>query len=371
MLSGGGTGGHVYPLLAVAEALERDDKAADLLYVGSSGGVEEGLVAGKGPALSAVEGIPFRAVAAGQLRGKAPWTVVSSVLRLIRGAGQARRLMREFAPDVALVTGGYASVPVVVAAWLQKVPVVIYLPDLEPGLAIRVLSRFAQRVAVTFEEVRRYFPPGKAVVTGYPVRAEFLAADRATARQRFGLDAGLRTVTIFGGSRGAHSINVATAQALPALLAHGQVIHISGQRDAEVMQRAREALPAPQRERYKLYPYLHQGMAEALAAADVVVARAGASTLGEFPAVGVPGVLVPYPHAGQHQQRNADYLAQRGAAVIVDDAALSDQLRPTILRLLDDEATLREMARRARSLAQPDAAAQIVGVLRGLNHGYI
>ncbi len=353
----------MYPLLAVAETLKKDDEASELIYVGSSGGVEEELVA--------AAGIPFRAVDAGPLRGKAPWTVVTSALRLLRGVGQTGRLIREFAPDAALVTGGYVSVPVVVAARRHRVPVVIYLPDLEPGLAIRVLSRFAQRVAVTCEEVCRYFPPGKAVVTGYPVRAEFLAADRAAAGQRFGLDAERKTVTIFGGSRGAHSINVATAQALPTLLEHCQVIHISGRRDAEAMQRAREALPESQRERYKLYPYLHQGMAQALAAADLVVARAGASTLGEFPAAGVPSILVPYPYAGRHQQRNAAYLARHGAALIVDDAALSEELLPTILRLLNDEAALAEMTRRVRALARPEATRHIVEVLRGCTHGNI
>ena len=183
IISGGGTGGHVYPALAIVEALTATGlQDVSLLYVGSEGGVEE--------ELARRQGIAFRAIAAGQVRGLMPWTMARNLMRIARGLFQARRIVGEFAPRVVLVTGGYVCVPVALAAWARRIPVLIYLPDLEPGLAIRVLSRFAARVAVSFPEVARYFGAGKAVVTGYPVRAAFFAADKAAARATFALETG-------------------------------------------------------------------------------------------------------------------------------------------------------------------------------------
>jgi UDP-N-acetylglucosamine--N-acetylmuramyl-(pentapeptide) pyrophosphoryl-undecaprenol N-acetylglucosamine transferase len=266
-------------------------------------------------------------------------------------------------------------VPVVLAGWLRRVPILIYLPDIEPGLAVRFLARFADRVAVSFEEVARYFAAGQVVVTGYPVRPELLAADPVEvgqvsipatrrpspiARARLDLEPGRKTLLVFGGSHGARSINVAVSEIAAELAEEYQVLHIAGREDEHWLQARREELPDHLRRRYRVYAYLHQEMADALAAADLVVARAGAATLGEFPAVGLPSLLVPYPYAGQHQWLNADYLAQAGAAVVVDDADLSrGVLLPTIRRLLDDEATLLEMRANARRLARPEAAWRI------------
>lgn len=353
MISGGGTGGHVYPALAVVESLTATgSQDTSLLYVGSEGGVEEGL--------ARRQGIAFRTIAAGQVRGLAPWTVARNLIRLGRGLVQARRIVGEFAPQVVLVTGGYVCVPVALAAWARRIPVLIYLPDLEPGLAIRALSRFAARVLVSFPEVGRYFAADKALVTGYPVRTAFFSAGKAAARVTFALEAEKPVVTVFGGSRGARSINRALCSILDELLKHCQVIHVSGALDADwVMERA-ESLPLDLRTRYRHYAYLHEEMVDALAAADLVVARAGASTLGEFPALGLPSVLVPYPYAGQHQDLNADYLVQRGAAVKIADAELDAKLLPTIKTLLDDRARLAEMGARARTLARQEAARRIV-----------
>lgn len=235
----------------------------------------------------------------------------------------------------------------------------IYLPDLEPGLAIRLLSRFATRVAVSFPEVWRYFAADKTVVTGYPVRAAFFTADRAAARTTFGLGTESPVVTVFGGSRGARSINRAVSAILDELLQLCEVIHVSGQLDAEwVAERAR-SLPPDLQVRYRHYAYLHEEMVDALAAADLVVARAGASTVGEFPALGLPSILVPYPYAGQHQDVNAEYLVQRGAGIKIDDAELSTKLLPTIRALLSERERLAEMGERARALAQPQAAQHI------------
>ncbi len=337
--------------------------AAAVLYVGSEDGVEV--------ELAARAGLPYRAIATGQLRGRAPWTAARNLLRMAHGVRQSAAILREFRPQVCFVTGGYVCSPVVWAAYRMGTPILIYLPDLTPGLAIRVLSRLADRVAVSFPEVASWFP-GKAVVTGYPVRQELhtAATNRDAARAHFGLDPATPTLLVFGGSRGAHSINQALLAALPALIAHTQVIHISGALDWPLAAAGATALPADRRGRYHAFAYLHDDMALALAAADLVVARAGASTLGEFPLLGLPSILAPYPYAGQHQDANADYLVQRGAALKLRDDELGARLAPLALDLLRDRQRLKGMAQQAAALARPQAAEAIVDELLSLGASY-
>jgi len=295
-----------------------------------------------------------------------PWTAAANLIKLWVGGVQAYLAMGRFRPDAILVTGGYVSVPVALAGRLRRVPLLIYLPDIVPGLAIQRLARWATRIAVSFEDTLTYFEKGKAVVTGYPVRADFLGADQAQARQRLRLRSELPVATIVGGSRGAHRINVAVAATLAELLPACQLVHICGHEDAPAALDQRTKLPAELQERYHPYAYLHDEMTAALAAADVVVARAGASTLGELPVLGLPGILVPYPYSGQHQDANADYLVRHGAAVKVADADLERELAPTLLGLLRDRDRLMEMARCARALSQPDAARRIAAELQAV-----
>ena len=247
--------------------------------------------------------------------------------------------------------------PVVIAAWQKGIPVMVYLPDLEPGLAVRLQSRFARRVAVSFEEVLGFFPARKAWVSGYPVRASILEAKREWAMDLLGLDSSLKTLFVLGGSRGARSLNEALAAILPELLDVCQVVHMSGELDWERVQEHRAGLPADLQARYVAYPYLHgDQMPAALSAADLAVARAGASTTGEFPAVGLPSILVPYPYSGQHQQLNADFMVEHGAATSLADGDLGELLKPTVMRLLDDPEILAQMGERARALSKPQAA---------------
>ena len=278
---------------------------------------------------------------------------------MLAGVRQALRETEDFDPEAIFVTGGYVSVPVVVAGWLRRVPVLIYLPDIEPGLAIRVLSRLARRVAVSVEESRRYFPAHKTMVTGYPVRSELFNVDKGKARKALDLEKGVKTLLVFGGSRGARSINLALSQVLDRLLDVCQIVHICGRLDAQWVEGQRAELPARLRARYRAHAYLHEEMVQALAAADLVVARAGAATLGEFPALGLPSILVPYPYAGRHQELNADYLVSHGAAVKMDNADLEEKLLPTVMALFGDEELLLRMGERAHSLARPEAAQHI------------
>ncbi len=352
VITGGGTAGHVSPALAVAQALVATAATGpeDVLYVGSVGGLEERLVADAG--------FPFRGIAAGALRGKSPWAIALNLARLGLGLAQSIAVLRSFRPGAVLATGGYVSVPVAAAAWLLRVPSLVYLPDVEPGLAVRLLSRLVGRVAVTCEESRRFLPAGKTVVTGYPVRAQLRSMDKAEARRLLGLPQDGRVLLVLGGSRGARSVNVAVSRALESLLEICVIVHSSGAMDYDAMKAKRGALPLPQRERYRLYPYLSAELAAALSAADLAVSRAGASTMGEFPAFGLPSLLVPYPFAGAHQRRNADHLASRGAAVVLDNADL-DRLPGLVAQLLGDDERLRGMAHATSVVARPTAAADI------------
>lgn len=340
----------MYPALAAVHAL---DSVTEILWVGSETGLEKGLVQ--------QADIPFKGISAAGLRGKNPIAMLTGLARLGKGYVQSKRLLAEFKPDVLFVTGGYVCAPVTIAAHRMGIPVLIYLPDIQPGQAIKFLSRYATRIAVTAPPAQAFFPAGLAVVTGYPVRNELYTADRQSARQRLNPEADCPTILVFGGSQGARSINQAVTQpdTLATLLARAQLIHISGTPDADRMQAIRNGLSAEQQARYHLYPYLHAEMPDAFAAADLIISRAGASILGEAPAVGVPSILVPYPYSGAHQWPNAQYMADQGAAVIVADADLPQKLRDTVVDLLDDTQERASMALAARKLAKPDAAQAI------------
>ncbi|MBN1937591.1 MAG: undecaprenyldiphospho-muramoylpentapeptide beta-N-acetylglucosaminyltransferase [Anaerolineae bacterium] len=355
LISGGGTGGHVYPALTVAEALKTQQPDVDVLYVGSPDGMERDLVERTV--------WPYRGVDAGQVRGMSPWALFRNGRRLWRGYRQARALLAEWPADAVLVTGGYVTVPVALAAWQRKIPVLVYLPDLEPGWAVRFLSRFATRVAVSFDEVKRFFDSSKVWVSGYPVRAELFTANRQAGYGVLGLDPALKTLLVFGGSRGAQSINRAVGAVLDDLLAECQVVHVSGTLDwPEVEARYAQLRPELQA-RYHVYPYLHEELIAAFAAADLVVSRAGAATLAEWPALGLPSVLVPYPYSGQHQHKNADFMVEHGAAVCIGDARMDAELKLTLLALLGDQTRLKAMGEQSRALSRPDAACKLAAEL--------
>jgi UDP-N-acetylglucosamine--N-acetylmuramyl-(pentapeptide) pyrophosphoryl-undecaprenol N-acetylglucosamine transferase len=313
--------------------------------------------------------IPFQAVASGQFRGKAPWQVAGALTQTARGVAQARRAVRDYQPDVVFSTGGYASAPVLMAARWAGCPIVIYLPDIEPGMTIKLMSRLAERVAVSFDVASQYFPSEKVVVTGYPVRTALYAGDKAAARERLGLGGERPVLLAFGGSQGARSINQAVVRNLEALLRMAQVVHITGTLDYEWVQAAGEALPADVRAGYHCQAYLHETMIDALTAADLVVARAGASTLAEFPAVGLPAILAPYPYSGQHQAVNAAFMAKHGAAVVLADSELAGRLVDVAGQILTNAGLREEMSRRSRSLARPDASRALARTLQELAVG--
>ncbi len=262
MIAAGGTGGHVYPALAVAEALVKDNPQVKLYFVGS-GGLERDLVQ--------ESALPFAAyddVKAGPIAGVSLPRRLLSLLYYVIGSVQALGLMLRYRPQALLLTGGWSGLPVALAAGLRRVPVMIFLPDIEPGSAIRLLRRLASRVALTLDDSAQYFPNTPTEVTGYPLREAFAEATREAGLAHFGLDAARPVLLVFGGSRGARSLNRALLAILPELLAEGlQVIHVSGTLDWPEVEARRDALNHAD---YHAFPYLHHEMGLAQAAADLV-----------------------------------------------------------------------------------------------------
>jgi UDP-N-acetylglucosamine--N-acetylmuramyl-(pentapeptide) pyrophosphoryl-undecaprenol N-acetylglucosamine transferase len=266
-------------------------------------------------------------------------------------------------PRVTIGTGGYACVPACLASWLLRVPIVLFLPDVEPGKAVRALLPLARRVAVTTPDSLRYVNAPKAVLTGYPVRPAFLQTDRDRGRERYGLAEADTVLCVFGGSLGARAINAAVTHILPDLLRLAHVIHVAGQDRLDEVRKRTATLTVAQRARYHLFPYLNEEeMADALAASDLALARSGASVLGELPATGTPAVLVPLPIAGVHQRANAEFLARHGAAMVLDDDRIERDLGGLLGMLLTDRRRLEEMAGACAALAHRDAADHIAAI---------
>lgn len=359
LICAGGTGGGIYPALGTATELQRMGiPSRDILWIGTKGEMEEQLVPRAGLNLATIAGGPIVSV---PLRVQ-----VANGLNLLASVFKSWRMIGRFRPDVMFMTGGYMAAPVTVAAWLRRVPICIYLPDVEPGKSIRFSLPFARKIGATSDASRQFVPAEKLVVTGYPVRAEIRAArewTQAEALAQFDLTPDRKTVFVFGGSRGAWNINQALMHVLPALLQTAQVIHISGTQTWEKVAAFAETLPEDLRVWYRPFPYLHEEMGAAFRAADLVVARAGASMLGEGPAFGLPAILSPLAWAWRYQKVNADYLSERGAAIQLTDEQLPEALLPTIQALLQDESRLAAMQAAAQALDVPNGAANLAQMI--------
>jgi UDP-N-acetylglucosamine--N-acetylmuramyl-(pentapeptide) pyrophosphoryl-undecaprenol N-acetylglucosamine transferase len=388
ILAGGGTGGHLYPALSLARALSgapadpglckpgetipqielqlgpaavdfTSTEAPRLLFISSTGDLDAGMLADAN--------IPTAAVMSRPLSRTSIFAAAAGLAGNTLGVAQAMPLVARFRPDVLIATGGYASVPVVTAAALlrtaRRLPdlkIALVEPNAFPGVANRFLCRAADEVWGAYAETGIFFP-GKFVRTGIPVRPEFYTApSKADARRRLNLDPARTTVLAFGGSQGARTINVAVSAmvARRRLPPEWQILHVTGKRDFEWMAAERNA--EQNDNRYLVLPYMDD-IALAYAASDAVIARAGASTLGELAVSGLPALLVPYPHAAEdHQRKNAQVFASRGAAAIIDDAALdADTLYWALLDIMGEDKRA-AMAAAARGLSQPRALHHMV-----------
>jgi UDP-N-acetylglucosamine--N-acetylmuramyl-(pentapeptide) pyrophosphoryl-undecaprenol N-acetylglucosamine transferase len=366
LVTGGGTGGHVSPALAVIQTLQETAQGADwtpeFRYIGSRGGVEKGLVE--------AAGIPFVGVQSGKLRrasslrGLLTLKNLADAFRVPIGVGEALNEVRRFRPDVVLATGGYVSVPPVIAAGLLRLPVLIHEQTVQIGLANRIAACFATRIALTFDGSASELPlrlRRKSFVTGNPVRQAIFGGDKTNAVARLGFDPtdnALPTLYVTGGALGAQSINRAVESILPELLLSYRVVHQCGEKDGDRMAQFASALPVSLAKRYYATPFVGVEIADIFALADLVVARSGAGTVTEVAAVGKAALFIPLvPTGGDEQTRNAKRLVDAGAAVLLPSKDLDGpRLLSEIQALLSDPVRLSAMGQAATTLATPRAA---------------
>ncbi|MGD9901937.1 MAG: undecaprenyldiphospho-muramoylpentapeptide beta-N-acetylglucosaminyltransferase [Vicinamibacterales bacterium] len=348
LFAGGGTGGHLYPGIAVAEELRRRDPATVVSFVGTARGLESRVV----PAL----GLSLDLIRSAGLKGKSPAALARGLALLPLSALDAWRVLSRRRPDVVVGVGGYSSGPVLLLAALRRLPTLVMEQNTAPGFTNRVLARWVSAAALSYDETLRFFP-GIGIVTGNPVRRQFL--DGRSGDEPVDAAGGKVRVLIVGGSQGARAVNdalVAAAPRLAAAAASVAITHQTGERD---LARVRDAYAAAGCTAI-VAPFLHDMHAQ-MAAADLVVSRAGASSLAELTVLGRPMLLVPLPTAADdHQRKNAAALARAGAAEVIDEGELNgDRLADALLALAADSGTRRRMAAAARAQGRPDAAARV------------
>ena len=350
VIAGGGTGGHVYPGLAVAEEVRRQVPGARVTFAGTSRGLEASAVPAAGFELDVIR-------SAG-LKGKSIAARFRGGMLVLPGLADAWRIVSARRPNVVVGVGGYSSGPVVLVAWMRGVPTLVLEQNAVPGLANRLLSRVVRAAAVTYEETLTHFR-GRGFVSGNPVRAEFFAPPSGDGPATPG-GRPTRRLLVLGGSQGAHVLNRAMAAAAPALVGRLpglEIVHQTGARDLDAVRQGYQQAGIIARVESFLHP-----VAPEMAAADLVISRAGATTLAELAASGRPALLVPFAAAtDDHQRRNARVLVSAHAAVMVEERELSgDRLADEAGRLLGDRGRLLAMGRAMQSLARPDAAGLIV-----------
>jgi UDP-N-acetylglucosamine--N-acetylmuramyl-(pentapeptide) pyrophosphoryl-undecaprenol N-acetylglucosamine transferase len=357
IIAGGGTGGHLYPGIALAREIRRRDAGASIVFVGTAAGVEARVVPR--------EGFPLELIRVAGLKGKSRVARLKGFALLPLATVDAWRVISRHRPEVVVGVGGFASGPVLLLAALRRYPTMLLEQNALPGITNRLLARVVRAAAVTFEEALRFFP-GTGFVAGNPVRPEFFQVVDAEDRGKSPHHAA--RVLIFGGSQGAHAINVAMVEAAARLATAGTslaITHQTGERDVELVRAAyrRAGLEA------RVEAFLYE-MDREMTQADLVISRAGATTLSELAAAGRPAILIPLPTAtDDHQRKNAEVIARGGGADVIEERELTgERLANAILDIARDDGRRRRMAMAIRSLARPDAAARIadrVWQLRG------
>lgn len=357
MVSGGGTGGHIYPAITIIERLKALDPSVEILYVGTKKGLESDIIP--------KENIPFATIEVAGFQRKLTWKNFVTIGRAATGVWQALSLVRKFRPDVVIGTGGYVCGPVLLAAGMLGVPTMIQEQNVVPGVTNKIASRFVKKIAVGYEEAGAYFPNrDKIVATGNPIRQAVLTARREDGLREFGLSESKKTILVSGGSRGARSINTAMIALHEKFCGRDdvQILHITGQNEYnKVIDSLQEkGIDWQGAGNIKIVPYAYH-MPNALAMADLAIFRAGALGLAELAARGIPSVLIPYPYAtANHQEYNARIMEKHGAAYVVLDKELTGELLcEKVEELLRDATKLAEMAQASLALGRAQAADDI------------
>jgi UDP-N-acetylglucosamine--N-acetylmuramyl-(pentapeptide) pyrophosphoryl-undecaprenol N-acetylglucosamine transferase len=355
VIAGGGTGGHIFPALAVARELINVIADVQVTFVGTARGLEAKIIPR--------EGYDIRFIRSEGLVGKNICKTVRSIARIPLSMKDSYRLLKDIKPDLVFGVGGYSSGPVLLCAKMMGVPTIIHEQNTMPGLANKMLGKFVDTVAVTYHESIHFFPQDKTYLTGNPVRAEILKGNKDRGCKNFSLDSNCFTIFVFGGSRGAHSINSAVSEALEYLEPLKdtiQFLHQTGESDCDSMKQTYLA----RRFRGTVIPFAYE-MADAYAVADLIISRAGATTLAELTACGKAAILVPYPHAaGNHQEINARKLLDMGSAQMILDRDLNGKsLADLIKHLMEDPDARGEMERTSKSIGTSAAAKKIIDLM--------
>ena len=358
VIAGGGTGGHVFPAIAIAKELKMKIAHIKITFVGTARGIESKIVP--------KEGYDIRFIKSEGLVGKNIFRTIKSALKIPVALRDSKRILKELKPELVLGVGGYSSGPVVLCASMMGIPTMIHEQNTLPGLTNKLLGKFVDTVAVTYHESIRFFPQEKTYLTGNPVRTEILKGDRGRGCKIFSLKKNLFTIFVFGGSLGATRINNAVSEALAYLEPFKdkiQFLHQTGDRDLDAVKEAYRMREF----KGTVVPFAYE-MADAYAVADLIISRAGATTLAEMTACGKAAILVPYPFAaGNHQEVNARKLWDVGAAQMILDKELNGKtLSDSIKYLLQDPDAIGQMERISKSLGNPEATNRIIELMMGL-----
>ncbi|MCB5953136.1 undecaprenyldiphospho-muramoylpentapeptide beta-N-acetylglucosaminyltransferase [Enterococcus sp. BWT-B8] len=359
LVTGGGTGGHIYPALAFINYVKKIDSEAEFMYVGTENGLESKIVP--------LYGIPFETIEIQGFRRSLSPQNLKTVYLFLSSIGKAKKIIRSFQPDLVIGTGGYVSGSVVVAAKQLKIPTIVHEQNSVPGVTNKFLSRFASRVAICFPDVAAYFPDEKVVLTGNPRGQEVADIKQSAILSEYDLEPGQPTVVIFGGSRGALKINQAFMEALPFFEDKPyQVLYASGERYFKELQ---EKLNLSKRKfnNVSIQPYIDK-MADVMGNTQLVVGRAGATSIAEITALGLPAILIPSPFVtNDHQTKNAESLVKAGAAKLIPDGELTgQQLVAAIDEILLDDEVHRKMAESSRKEGIPDASRRLYQLVKEL-----
>lgn len=361
VVSGGGTGGHIYPALALIREIQKENKDAEFLYIGTKNGLESTIVPR--------EKIPFKSIHITGFKRKLSFDNIKTVLRFFKGVRDSKKMLKEFKPDIVIGTGGYVCGPVVYGAAKLNIPTIVHEQNSVPGLTNKFLSKYVNKVAICFEEAREHFPKEKVVFTGNPRASEVIGKDGIRGRLSAGLSTTMPAVLIFGGSRGARPINDAVVKALSEFGEKPyQVLYITGDVHFNDVQNEVELVGNPQNVVIK--PFIHN-MPEVLAGIDLVVSRAGATTLAEITSLGIPSILVPSPYVtNNHQEKNARSLSDHGAAELLLEKDLNNKsLVQHIDKILLDQENLKMMKTKAQKIGVPDSAERLFKLMKELVHG--
>lgn len=356
VVSGGGTGGHIYPALALIREIQKETNDVDFLYIGTENGLEAKIVP--------KEKIPFQSIHITGFKRKISLENLKTVMRFFQGVRKSKNMLKSFRPDIVIGTGGYVCGPVVYAAAKLGIPTIIHEQNSVPGLTNKFLSRYVDRVAICFQESEQFFPKEKVVLTGNPRASQVQGQDGIRGRLSTGLKTNIPAVLIFGGSRGARPINEAVIKSLAEFAEKPyQILYVTGDVHFDEIKREVELVGSPKNVIIK--PFI-DNMPEVLSGIDLTVARAGATTLAELTSLGIPSILIPSPYVtNNHQEKNARALTENGAAeLLLEQELTGPKLVKSIDQLLSNKSQLKEMAKSARSLGVPDAAQRLYRLMK-------